>query len=128
MQSPTVEPKMKSKILLGLCVPIMFTLMSTAQPSQSPGVAAVVATVEVATEMEAAPTDCGPSPEAIEINKKYYGPVLGTWPIWGTIYAGQNHIGVLAMPHEHPTSSWLRDWWGQKVLWLVSTSYKAKSN
>jgi hypothetical protein len=91
--------------------------------SQSGIVATAAATVRVATEMRSAPTNCGPSPEPVKISE-HYGPVLGAWPIWGTLAYGSGPMkGVISMPKENARDAKLPGWWLQRVLWLVKTSY-----
>jgi len=101
-------------------------LLASTRAAQSQTVPTEQATVEVAAEMEAAPTDCAPAPEPFPISE-HYGPVLGTWPVWGTIvYTSGERTGVLAIANERPDTDTLPGWWPQKVLWLVKTNYEGE--
>lgn len=86
------------------------------------------ATVGVAAEMADMPTNCGPSPEPIQIDE-HVGPSIGSWPLWTVMYYQQDGVrkGGLAMPKDHPTvDNGIPGWWGQKVAWAVKRTYKGE--
>lgn len=108
---------------INLLVAAIALILTIFIPSTHSQISTPEATIEAASQMESAPTNCGPLPEPLAISE-YYGPVLGMWPIWGTFSSGgEKPRGVLAMPLEHPRGSQLEGWWAQKVLWLVKTNY-----
>jgi len=107
-----------------LLIAIVVLVFSVSSPTLSQNPTPISpANVEVAAQMDAAPTDCGPAPEPLSVSE-YYAPVLGTWPIWGTISSGgREPEGIFSIPLERPQGSQLEGWWAQKVLWLVKTNY-----
>ncbi len=114
---------MKKLLSSGILLLIFVIAIPYAVQSQATITPTSEAAVEVAPQMESAPTDCGPAPEPIAVSE-HYAPVLGTWPIWGTLSSGGTEPeGILAMPIERREFSQLKGWWAQKVLWLVNTNY-----
>ncbi len=100
---------------------------ATFLPTQTPVIATSPANVEVASEMAPAPTNCGPTPEPLEVNSDV-AAAIGSWPIWGTISSSKDKTkAVLGMPKEHPnTTPRIDGWWAQKVLWFVKVTYKGE--
>src|SRR5258708_917024 len=94
------------------------------QIAQGQTVGTAPPTVQVAAQMDSAPTNCGPVPEALPLDS-YVGPAIGSWPVWGTIYTGRTeHKGILSMRKERPTAEPnIPGWWAQKVLWVVKLHY-----
>ncbi len=97
------------------------------QVVQGQAAGTALATVQVAAQMDPAPTNCGPVPEAISLDS-HFGPGLGSWPVWGTINeGGTEHKGILSMSKDHPTGeTYLPGWWAQKVLWVVKLTYQGE--
>jgi len=86
------------------------------------------ATVELASEMADIPSNCGPTPEPIQIDETV-GPSIGSWPIWTVMYYKQDgqRKGGLAMPKDRMNRpSGPRGWWSQKALWTVKLTYKGE--
>ncbi|MCC7451374.1 MAG: hypothetical protein IT324_28450 [Anaerolineae bacterium] len=86
------------------------------------------ATVEVAAEMGDMPTNCGPTPEPLQIDENV-GPSIGSWPLWTVMYYQQDGVRKvgLAMPKDRMNRpSALQGWWSQKALWTVKLTYKGE--
>jgi hypothetical protein len=125
MQLFKLEGKMRRHMFLTVGTLSLVFVYSLANPRnvQQPVVSTREATVEVAAQMDIAPTDCGPTPEPVVVSE-HFAPVLGTWPIWGTISSGTaDRKGILSIPVENNNSGLLAGWWAHKVLWLVKTNY-----
>lgn len=92
--------------------------------SGSIGGAALTPTVEVATEMEVVPADCGILAEPIAIDP-LIPQALGTWPIWVALPNWTDETkGILVVPNEHyHTHHHLEGWWATKVAWFIPLSY-----
>lgn len=98
----------------------MLTLIFAAWVGANTGTPApMLVAVEGAPQMDAAPTTCGPLPEAIDFGENV-GKLIGAWPL----YIGIGN-GVLPMPTSHYyTDDRLPGWWRNKVGWLVKDSYQ----
>jgi hypothetical protein len=117
---------MKIGLLLQSSVLLLMVLLLNIQQPQGQSLVEVTPTsaVEVAPEMEIAPSNCGILAEAMAIDP-LIPQAIGAWPIWIALpnVSGETK-GILYMPNEHNfTTPQLEGWWVTKVAWFIPESY-----
>ncbi|MBI5670872.1 MAG: hypothetical protein HZC41_23005 [Chloroflexi bacterium] len=105
---------------------LLITLLFPAQPgyTQVTGNLTPTPGVEVASEMDFVPADCGQLAEPIAIDP-LIPQAVGAWPIWIALpnWTGATKgILVVSNQHNHPEHQ-LDGWWFTKAAWFVDKSY-----
>jgi hypothetical protein len=121
---------LKTRILsvtLGI-ICLFMLLFGSSRFAQSQIAATTVATVQVASTMDAAPVNCGSLPQPFRLSTGL-NDVIGAWPMWVGVSAGDlGRESVIDMPkitYVDPEPA-LKGWWGTKIGWLVDVTYKGK--